>query len=100
MTTKATKRNATQWAKETREGKEQTYIGTHGLTRDTQSSSHNINNLRYIEEEMTQPLVYQRGLDYVKRRMSGGEYYTRGIGCCQNRSKEREEEQMGVRNMK
>lgn len=32
---------------------EQTYIGTHRLTRDTQSSSHNIDKLRYIEEEMT-----------------------------------------------
>ena len=36
-------------------------MGTHRPTRDTQSSGHNINNLRYIEEEMAHPWTTGEG---------------------------------------
>jgi hypothetical protein len=37
---------------------------------------------------MTHSLDHQQGFDYVKEKETGGEYYSRGIGCYQNKSKE------------
>lgn len=45
--------------KGTKGQKGQTYIVTHGLTRHTQPSGHNIGELRYIEEEDDALLGYQ-----------------------------------------
>ena len=55
------KRNATQRAKRIREGKGRAYIETYRLTRETRSSGHNINNLRYIEEVDDAPWTTSEG---------------------------------------